>query len=62
VRPATPPQRLIVLSLAAAVLGLIADGAAWALVHLIGLLTNVALFGRLAWQLPPFAELARSPG
>ncbi|MGH8896099.1 MAG: chloride channel protein [Egibacteraceae bacterium] len=57
----TPPKRLVILSLAAAALGLVAGGAAWALIHLIGLLTNVALFGRLAWELPSFATLARSP-
>lgn len=60
-RPVTPPKRLVILSLIAAVLGLAAGGAAWALLNLIGLLTNVALFGRVAWELPPFAELARSP-
>lgn len=61
-RPVTPPKRLVALSAIAAVLGLLAGGAAWALVNLIGLLTNVALFGRVAWELPSFAGLARSPG
>jgi chloride channel protein, CIC family len=61
VRPVTPPKRLVVLSLAATVIGLAAGGAAWVLIHLIGLLTNVALFGRVEWKLPSFSTLARSP-
>jgi chloride channel protein, CIC family len=45
---ATPTKRLVLLSGIAAVLGFAGGGAAWVLVHLIDLLTNVALFHDLA--------------
>jgi H+/Cl- antiporter ClcA len=57
----TTPRRLIVLCLFAAALGLAAGGAAWLLLHLIGLLTNLALFGRTGWDVPSFTHLHRSP-
>jgi H+/Cl- antiporter ClcA len=41
----------------AAIVGLAAGGAAFVLVHLIGLLTNLALFHRWSWDLPSFASL-----
>jgi H+/Cl- antiporter ClcA/CBS domain-containing protein len=44
------------LSALAAVVGLAAGGAAWALLHLIGLLTNFALFHRFGWAIPSFAH------
>jgi H+/Cl- antiporter ClcA/CBS domain-containing protein len=44
--------RAVVLSLMAAVLGLAAGGAAWVLVHLIGIITNVALLHQWGWDLP----------
>lgn len=58
---ATSSRRLVVLSALAAALGLAGGGAAWALVHLIGGLTNLALFHRLSWALPSFRELHRGP-
>src|SRR4051812_32545581 len=57
----TPPRRLLLLSLMATALGLLGGGAAFVLVKLIGLLTNIALFHRVAWNLPSFADLPRSP-
>src|SRR3546814_14674142 len=45
----------------AAVIGLLSGGAAWALVHLIGLITNFALFHRYGWELPSFEELEVTP-
>lgn len=54
-------RRLLVLSGLAALLGLLAGGAAFVLMRLIALLTNVALHGRLGWELPSLAELATSP-
>jgi chloride channel protein, CIC family len=60
--PPTPPARLLKLTSLAAVVGLCAGGAAWILVHLIGLITNLALFGRWGWELPSFADLEPGPG
>jgi CIC family chloride channel protein len=57
----TPFRRLLLLTGLAVLLGLLSGAAAYVLVHLIALLTNVALFGRVAWELPSFAELPRSP-
>src|SRR3546814_18470002 len=45
----------------AAVIGLLSGGAAWALVHLIGLITNFALFHRYGWELPSFEALEVTP-
>ena len=45
----------------AGAIGLLAGGAAWALVHLIALVTNLALFHQWGWELPNFAELEVSP-
>jgi H+/Cl- antiporter ClcA/CBS domain-containing protein len=45
----------------AALLGLAGGGAAWVLVHLIGLITNVVLFHRWAWELPSFADFDPGP-
>src|SRR5581483_6501399 len=55
------PDRLVLLSVLAAVIGLLGGGAAWVLVHLIAGITNVALFHRLSWTLPSFADLDRGP-
>jgi H+/Cl- antiporter ClcA/CBS domain-containing protein len=52
---------LLFLSLLAALLGALGGGAAWVLLRLIGLLTNLALFHRYRWELPPTAELRASP-
>ena len=55
-------RRLLLLSVLAAVIGSLAGLAAFALIHLIALLTNVALFGRVAWtKLPSFRALQPSP-
>src|ERR687885_1006570 len=55
------PRRLVVLSALAAVLGLVGGGTAFLLIRLIALLTNLALFHRVGWQLPSFASLHRGP-
>src|SRR5688572_5413982 len=57
----TPPRRLAVLTALAALLGLAGGGAAWVLLHLIDLITSVALFGELRFDHPTFAELDPSP-
>lgn len=54
--------RLLSLTGLATAIGVLAGGAAYVLVHLIGLLTNLALFHRVAWQLPDFGELSPGPG
>lgn len=58
----TSPRRLLLLSCLAALLGFLGGGAAWLLLRLIGLLTNLALFHRLAWELPSFRDLHPSAG
>jgi H+/Cl- antiporter ClcA len=50
----TPPRRTLFLALVAGVLGLIGGGAAYVLLKLIALITNVALFHRVGWELPSF--------
>ncbi|HEX5135765.1 MAG TPA: chloride channel protein [Planctomycetota bacterium] len=56
----SPPRRLVLLCLLATLVGFLAGGAAYVLVHGIGLLTNIALFGRIGWEIPSFAELVPS--
>ncbi|MCA1841666.1 MAG: chloride channel protein [Actinobacteria bacterium] len=58
----TPPRRLLLLAAAAAGLGLAGGGAAWVLLRLIALLTNVALFHRVGWTLPSLRHLRPGPG
>ena len=58
----TPPRRLLVLVCMAAAVGVAGGGAAWVLVHLIAVLTNLALFHRWGWQLPSFRDLHPGPG
>ena len=41
--------------------GLAAGGAAYVLIHLIALLTNLAFFHRVGWKVPSFTHLHRSP-
>jgi CIC family chloride channel protein len=53
----TSPERLLLLTAVAAVIGLAGGGAAWVLLHLIGGITNLALLHRLSWQLPSLAHL-----
>jgi len=50
-------RRLLLLAILATVIGALAGLAAYALVHLIALLTNLALFGRTGWDLPSFKGL-----
>jgi CIC family chloride channel protein len=57
----TPPRRLFLLAALAVVIGLVGGGAAYVLVHLIALLTNLAFFHRVGWELPSFTHLQRSP-
>jgi len=57
----TPHRRLLLLTAIAAVLGLLGGVAAWVLLHLIGLITNLALFGQWGWTAPPFTELVVGP-
>src|SRR5436190_1385441 len=57
----TSPRRLLLLTAIAAVLGFLGGLAAWVLLHLIGLITNLALFGQWGWTAPPFTELVVGP-
>ncbi len=56
--PRIPHLRLAAL---AAALGLAGGGAAWVLVHLIGLFTNLVLFQQWGWDAADFADLHRGP-
>lgn len=49
-------RRELLLGGLAVLLGLAGGGAAWVLVHLIGLLTNLALLHRWAWKMPTLAH------
>src|SRR5947208_6489023 len=55
--PRASVLRLTYISGLAGGIGLVAGGAAWVLVHLIGFLTNVALFHRGGTGLPSMREL-----
>lgn len=57
----TSPARLLLLSVVATALGLIGGGAAWVLIRLIAVITNLALFHRVGWNLPNFSTLHRGP-
>jgi CIC family chloride channel protein len=57
----TSPKRIAFLTLLAAVLGLAGGGAAYVLIHLIALLTNVFLFHRVSWVLPRLRSLHTGP-
>jgi len=57
----TPPRRLLLLTVLAAIIGIAGGAAAYVLIHLIALLTNVAFFHRFGWKLPSFTHLHRSP-
>jgi H+/Cl- antiporter ClcA/CBS domain-containing protein len=52
---ATPARRLALLTALAVVLGFAGGGAAWVLLHLISLLTNLALFHQVGWHPPSLA-------
>ncbi|MBI5088501.1 MAG: chloride channel protein [Actinobacteria bacterium] len=53
----TPTRRLSLLAGLAALLGFAGGGAAWVLIHLIELLTNLALFHQWGTDVPPMATL-----
>ncbi len=53
----TSSRRLLLLTSIAAVLGVVGGGAAWVLVHLIGFLTNLALFQELRTESPSLGSL-----
>jgi H+/Cl- antiporter ClcA/CBS domain-containing protein len=55
--PGTSPKRLVLLAGMAAVLGVAGGGAAWVLVRLINLLTNLALFHHLTAHTPVLGRL-----
>ena len=54
-------RRLLLLTGLAALLGVLGGCAAWVLLHLIGLITNVALFHQFGWHPPSFSELDAGP-
>src|SRR4051794_39414277 len=54
-------RRLLLLTGLAAVLGVLGGLAAWVLLHLIGLITSVALSGEWSWTAPSFTELDPGP-
>jgi len=53
---AAAPRRLVLLTVLAAAVGGLAGGAAWVLVRLIALLTNLALYHRWSFTLPSLAH------
>jgi chloride channel protein, CIC family len=57
----TQARRTLFLSGLAVILGLAGGGAAWVLIHLIGLITNVVLFHQWGWDLPSFADFHPGP-
>jgi H+/Cl- antiporter ClcA/predicted transcriptional regulator len=54
-------RRLVVLTGLGAVLGLVGGGAAWLLIHLIGIITNLALFGRWGTDIPSLEHYHPTP-
>ncbi|NLV55887.1 MAG: CBS domain-containing protein [Acidimicrobiales bacterium] len=54
-------RRLLLLTGLAALLGLAGGGAAWVLLHLIDIITNLALFHRFSVEHPPMGELDVGP-
>src|SRR6478672_983909 len=54
-------RRTAFLAAIAALLGVAGGGAAWVLIHLIGLITNVVLFHQFGWALPSFADFHPGP-
>lgn len=55
------PTRISFLMGLAVLIGLASGGAAWLLLRLIGLVTNLALFHRVGWSIPSLVDLAPSP-
>jgi chloride channel protein, CIC family len=58
---AASPRRMALLTALAGVVGLAAGGAAWALLHLVALITNLAVFGHAGVHPPSFEHLQASP-
>ena len=56
-----PPRRLLLLCALAAGIGLAAGGAAWVLIKLIAILTNLLLFHQWGTTLPSYATLELGP-
>jgi H+/Cl- antiporter ClcA/CBS domain-containing protein len=56
-----PQRRLVMLTGLAALLGIVGGVAAWVLLHLIGLITNLTLFQRWDWATPSFRQLDVGP-
>ncbi|HUV11159.1 MAG TPA: chloride channel protein [Acidimicrobiia bacterium] len=54
-------RRIGFLVILAVPIGLAAGGAAWILLRLIGLITNLALFHRVGWSIPSLVDLQPSP-
>jgi H+/Cl- antiporter ClcA/predicted transcriptional regulator len=59
--PAPEWRRLVFLTGLTAAIGLIAGAAAFLLIRLIALISNIALFGRFGWELPPSSSIESSP-
>lgn len=57
----TPPRRLALLAVLGALLGFVGGLAAWVLIHLIDLITNLALFHRISTEAASLAELDPGP-
>lgn len=57
----TSPRRTALITAMAGLVGFAAGGTAWVLLHLIALITNAAVFGRIGFHPPSFAELHPSP-
>jgi len=55
------PRRTALITALAGAVGLIAGGTAWVLLHLIVFITNAAVFGRLGFHPPSFADLHPTP-
>ncbi len=49
-------RRLSLLTALGVLLGVVGGAAAWVLIHLIGIITNLALFGRWGTDIPSFAN------
>lgn len=54
-------RRTCLLSVVAVLLGVAGGGAAWVLIHLIGLITNVVLFHQWGFELPSFQNFHPGP-
>ena len=52
---------MALLTALAGLLGLAGGGAAWVLLHLIALITNLAVFGHVGWHPPTYAHVHASP-